>query len=104
MPYGSFSYQLASDVVRDGMSLELLDSNGQVVAEVFRSDAQHSVQLSTFQVGLEESVIRELATAAVERLGPFEDGTRLEAAMHYDALVEQAGGRSNNWPERTREG
>jgi hypothetical protein len=102
MPNASFSYQLASDVIRDGMSLELLDANGEVVAEVFRSDAEHSVQLNTFRANLAESVIRELATAAVERLGPFEDGTPLEAAEHYDALVEQAGGRSNKSLERTR--
>jgi hypothetical protein len=102
MATSSFSFQLASDVIRDGMSLELLDANGEVVAEVFRSDVEHSVQLNTFQMGLAADAIRELAAAAVQRLGPFEDGTPLEAAMHYDALVEQAGGRSNKSLERTR--
>jgi len=103
MPNASFSYQLASDVIRDGMSLELLDATGEVVAEVFRSDAEHSVQLKTFQVGLADSAIRELATTAMERLGPFEDGTPLGTAAHYDSLVEQAGGRSNKSLERTHD-
>jgi hypothetical protein len=104
MGNSSFAYQLASDVIRDGLGLELLDANGEVVAEVFRSDAEHSVQLSTFKVGLEESAIRELAIAAIARLDPFTDGSSLETAAHYGVLVERAGGRSNILLERTREG
>ena len=103
MGNSSFAYQLASDVIRDGMGLELLDANGEVVAEVFRSDAEHSVQLRTFKAGLDDNAVRELAVAAIERLGPFEDGSPLESATHYDALLEQAGRRSNKSFERTRE-
>jgi hypothetical protein len=103
MGISSFTYQLASDVVRDGMGLELLDASGEVVAEVFRSDAEHSVQLNRFKAGLDEGAIRDLAIAAIERLGPFENGAPLETAARYDALVEQAGGRSNTSLERTRD-
>ncbi len=102
MGNSSFAYQLASDVIRDGMGLELLDANGAVVAEVFRSDAKHSVKLNRFKTGLDEGAIRELANAAIERLGPFENGSPLETAADYDVLMEQAGRRSNTSLERMR--
>jgi hypothetical protein len=99
----SFTYQLASDVIRDGLALELLDANGVVAAEVFRSDANHSVQLETFQGNLPASAIQDLVTAAIRRLDPFEDGRPLETATNYGALLELSGGRSNTALERTRE-
>lgn len=37
--------QLASDIVRDGLGLELLDTPYRVVAEVFRCDADHTVTI-----------------------------------------------------------
>lgn len=103
MTTASFSYQLASDVIRDGLALELLDANGVAVAEVFRSDANHSVQFEAFQGDLPVSAIQELAVAAIRRLDPFEDGRPLETATNYGALLELSGGRSNTSLERTRD-
>ncbi|AVB27146.1 hypothetical protein CXB36_02605 [Pseudomonas syringae pv. syringae] len=34
-----FRFQIASDVIRDGLGIELVDANGQVCAEVLRCDA-----------------------------------------------------------------
>jgi hypothetical protein len=84
------------------MSLELLDLNRNVVAEVFRSDATHSVELQAFHEAVPSSAIQELAAAAIKRLGPFQDGTPLEAAVNYDILVDASLGRSNTSLERTR--
>jgi hypothetical protein len=86
------------------MALELLDLDGKVVAEVFRSDAAHRVELQAFHEAVPAHAIRDLAAAAIERLGPFEDGTALNTAVNYDALVDASVGRSNNSLERTREG
>ncbi|HEY4342256.1 MAG TPA: hypothetical protein VGM97_20095 [Steroidobacteraceae bacterium] len=103
MASSSFTYQLASDVIRDGMALEMLDLDGVVVAEVFRSDAAHSVELQAFREDIPDGAIRDLAAAAIERLGPFEDGKPLSAALNYATLLKASIGRSNKSLERTRE-
>jgi hypothetical protein len=73
---GPFRKQVASDVVRDGLGLELL-SGDEVVAEVFRCDADHSLIITTFDHELPLVAIEELIAEARERLGAFEDGTPL---------------------------
>jgi hypothetical protein len=73
---GPFRKQLASDVVRDGLGLELL-SGDQVVAEVFRCDADHSLIITTFGNDVPLIAIEELIAEARLRLGEFEDGTPL---------------------------
>ena len=42
-----FKTQVASDVIREGLGAELIDASGNVVAEVFRCDADHNVIVST---------------------------------------------------------
>ena len=44
----NLKFQVASDVVRDGLGLELLDPTGNVVAEVFRADADKTLHINTF--------------------------------------------------------
>jgi hypothetical protein len=75
---GPFRKQLASDVVRDGLGVELL-SGDQVVAEVFRCDADHSLIITTFDNDVPLVAIEDLITVARERLAEFEDGTPLPA-------------------------
>jgi G:T-mismatch repair DNA endonuclease (very short patch repair protein) len=41
--------QVASDVQRDGLGLELLRKGGIVVADVFRCDADNSVSVTCFE-------------------------------------------------------
>jgi hypothetical protein len=69
--------QLASDVVRDGLGLELLGEPHRVAAEVFRCDADHTVTIRVYEDDIPDDVLRELVERARERLDPFEDGTAL---------------------------
>jgi hypothetical protein len=62
--------QVASDVVRDGLGLELLDSKGNVVAEVFREDTDKTVDLNTFSYDVSVDSIEELLSRARRELGP----------------------------------
>lgn len=86
-----YSTQVASDIVRDGLGVELLDENLDVVAEVFRSDRDHTLLVNTFSYGIPLAAIELLIARAKERLEPFEDGALLSKA----ALVG---------PERSRAG
>jgi hypothetical protein len=79
MPTSSapWSTQVASDVIRDGLGVELLDGQGQVVAEVFRCDADHTVGVSLFVEQVPLHAVEMLLLRAKERLDPFGDGTPL---------------------------
>ena len=72
-----FRTQVASDVVRDGLGVELLSDTGAVLAEAFRWDARHTVTFSAFAEDLPLAGIRMLIDRALDRLDPFEDGTPL---------------------------
>ena len=72
-----FTFQVASDVIRDGLGVELLDESGNVVAEVFRSDALKTVTVSVFVDGLPLVWVEKLLAAARDRLGEFDDGSPL---------------------------
>lgn len=64
---------LASDVLRDGMALVLVDEKtGLWVAEVFYSDVTHEMTLSTFQAALPLSVLEWLIASAKQHLPPSE--------------------------------
>ena len=69
--------QIASDVIRDGLGVELLDGDGSVAAEVFRCDADHTVTVSIFAEDVPQVVLEELIAAARKRLEAFEDGNPL---------------------------
>lgn len=76
-----YSMQVASDVIRDGLGVELLNESGDVVAEVFRSDRDRSVVLNTFSYDVPLEAIELLLARAKERLDPFEDGAPLSEAV-----------------------
>ena len=86
--------QVASDVVRDGLGVELLAGDSEVVAEVFRCDADHSLILATFRGDVPLSALEDLIAYAREKLEPFEDGTPLPR------LTQQ---KPNQTPEPTRQ-
>jgi hypothetical protein len=73
---GSWRTQVASDVIRDGLGVELIDDDHNVLAEVFRCDADHTVTVSLFQ-SLPFTVVEWLVEVARDQLGKFEDGTSL---------------------------
>ncbi len=79
--------QLASDVVRNGLGLELLGEPHRVAAEVFRCDADHTVTVRLFEDGIPDDVLYELVERARERLDPFEDGTSLPATFDMERAV-----------------
>ena len=80
-----FRYQFAADIVRDGMSLELTDERWNVLAKVFRCDADHTLTVSVFAEGLPFTEIESLVLMARKELGPFEDGTPLPDPLELDA-------------------
>ena len=62
--------QVASDLVRDGLGVELLNAAGDVVAEVFRGDVDGAMTLNTFNNPLPVDVVDHLIRVARERLPP----------------------------------
>jgi hypothetical protein len=74
-----WSTQLASDLDRDGMGLELLAPDGKVVAEIFRSDSEHFLTVETFETAIPASIFNQFYRDALARLDPFEDGTTFKA-------------------------
>jgi hypothetical protein len=86
-----FKTQIASDVVhRDGLGVELIDPSGNVVAEVFRSDPDHTLVVCTFGNEIPFQPMRDLLERAWRDLGPFEDGTPLSEARIFPARPFQA--------------
>jgi len=75
-----YNLLLASDVVRDGLGLELMDENQNFIAEVFRCDADHSVTFSGKLDELPLEVLDWFLSHAKERLDPFEDGSPLNGS------------------------
>ena len=69
--------QVASDIQRDGLGVELIAADGDVVAEVFRSDSDHTLIATTFSHDIPLIALEKLISYARERLGEFEDGTPL---------------------------
>lgn len=75
---------MASDVIRDGLGVELLDGEENVAAEVFRCDADHTVTVRVFAEGVPQVMVDELVEIARKRLEAFEDGSPLPASFSVD--------------------
>ena len=73
----TYRYQIASDIVRDGLGVELIDDHRNVVGEVFRCDANNSLTISFFAEELPFLEVEKLVQMARGELGQFEDGTPL---------------------------
>lgn len=82
--------QFASDVVRDGMGVELLDENHKVVAELFRSDVTGSFHLNTFGNDVPISDVRSLFDAAAEREGLSFSIPSEEVTVIYVELLDES--------------
>jgi hypothetical protein len=74
---GSYHIKVVSDIIRDGLGVELWDSNDNIVAEIFRCDTNHTILVNTFNNGISMNVLESLVNFARERLEPFEDGSPL---------------------------
>lgn len=73
----AYRFQVASDVLRDGLGVELTDAEGNVLAEVFRCGADNSLTVSLFCERLPFPQVEKLVLMAREELTSFEDGTPL---------------------------
>ena len=82
-----YTTQTASDVNRDGLGVELLSETGDSVAEVFRSDREHTLILNTFSHDVPIEAVELLIARAKERLEPFEDGSSLKTATLVAPLL-----------------
>ena len=69
--------QIASDVVRDGLGLELVGEDSKVLAEVFRHDASYRLTVTCFQPDIALTDLELLISRARVELAAFEDGTPL---------------------------
>ena len=76
--------QTASDVIRDGLGCELATEGGDVVAEVFRCDANLSITVTTFANEIPLDAMERLIDFARKRLEPFESGEPLDAAANFN--------------------
>ncbi|WP_322093595.1 hypothetical protein [Paraburkholderia bannensis] len=74
-----FRLQVSSDVLRDGLGL--INDQGEVVAEVFHSDANNSLEVSLFERDLAFVEIERLLRRARTLLGTFEDGNLLPSPL-----------------------
>ncbi|MBN3737245.1 MULTISPECIES: hypothetical protein [Burkholderia] len=77
----AYRFQVASNVLRDGLGVELTDTEGNVLAEVFRCDADHTLTVSLFCDALPFAQVEKLVLLARDELVAFEDGTPLPIRM-----------------------
>ena len=82
-PMPGWRRQLASDVQRDGFGAEILDHDGQIRLEVFRSDAEHAVIVTSYGPPVPPAVETWFKSIAAAVLQPFEDGSALPPAEKW---------------------
>jgi hypothetical protein len=66
--------QTASNIQRDGLGAELLDDQGNIIAEVFRCDRDKSLSFWASET-IPLIQIEKPIQHARQKLGKFEDGT-----------------------------
>ena len=76
----SYRFQVASDVVRDGLGVELIDETNDTVAEIFRNDSTHELVFSAYVADIPFVEIEKLVSMARRELQEFEDGSPLPEA------------------------
>lgn len=77
----NYTFRVASDIVRDGLGVELLTESGEVVAEVFRCGSDRTITLSTFTNDIPVAAIETLLSNAMVRLDPFSNGSPIGEAV-----------------------
>lgn len=76
-----YRYQVASDVQRDGLCVELVDEDHRVVAEVFRCDRDNTITFSAYVRDLPFVQVERLIAMSRGQLTPFENGEPLPTAL-----------------------
>lgn len=72
-----YRLQVVSDVIRDGLGVELIDEMNEVVAEVFRRDSDNLLLFSSFTENVPFVEVEKLIRLARLELRQFEDGSAL---------------------------
>ena len=80
-----YRIQIASDVIRDGLGLELINTTNQVCAEAFRCDADNTLKISLFAEDLPFVQVENLVLIARKEFPRYEDGTPLPPLSHPKA-------------------
>ena len=80
-----YRFQIASDIIRDGLGVELIDADGTVLAEVFQCDADHSLKVALFCDVLPFLQVEKLVQMAREELVSFKDGTPLPSPLESNS-------------------
>lgn len=76
-----YRFQIFSDVIRDGLGIELLGPDRTVLAEVFRCDADNTLKISLFAEDVPFIEVEDLILMARKELACFEDGAPLPAPV-----------------------
>lgn len=84
-----YKFMSASDVIRDGLGVELEGEDGNTLAEVFRCDQNKTLIVSTFGNDIAFDALEELMIWAKTYLEPFEDGSPLSAAINFGAFQKR---------------
>ncbi len=66
-----YQFLMGSDIERNGMFMEMLDTSGACVAEVFYSDITHRMVVTLGRPGLPIEAVQELLSRARLKLPPF---------------------------------
>ena len=82
--------QFASDVIRDGMGVELIDAKHNVMAELFRSDVSGEFCLNTFDNDISAADVKMMFDAATEREGLSFRIPSEEVAVIYVEILSEA--------------
>ncbi|QEW21537.1 hypothetical protein LA6_003749 [Marinibacterium anthonyi] len=73
-------YQICSNVIRDSLSVELIDADGDILAEISHLDGLNQLKINTFDNDIDLAVLEEFILNARENLECFEDGSPLSEA------------------------
>lgn len=85
----NYKFMSASDVIRNGLGVELVDEWGNTLAEVFRCDKDKTLIVNTFGNDISFDALEALMTWAKTYLEPFEDGSPLSAAINFGAFQKR---------------
>ena len=78
-----WSTQTASDIIRDGLGVELLDTRDNIAAEVFRCDRDRTVCVTCWSDLVTQDVLDWLLPTAFDHLAGFEDGSPLPPVSEW---------------------
>ncbi|MEJ6401402.1 hypothetical protein [Yoonia sp. 2307UL14-13] len=82
-----YRFQVASNVINDSLSVEVLNEAGNCVAAVERFDTTKKLKLSIFSASLDVAFVREILELADKELVAFEDNTPLYQANRDEAMT-----------------